>query len=555
MEEQNQALDALIDLLAHRLESPVPRTKDELEASERYAVLQAETEDFLAKTAKVIGTLGRDTLCPKKVVDAFSEIRRDISNQLLYESRLYSDDSPGDYRNRIGVDRVTVRLLESAVIRLDDLIIDQQLSRVVRTGGDLEAGREELGNLLLRFQNTRSESVRRAVLDAIAQLEESVQQLQRSMERIRGKVGDTYLNPSSLMHLDLLGTLASLRALLADDNIYQALALVKRLEGDLGRLMAGLEGGLLSFRTERFGEGERFLEDLLDRVIALESEQLQLRRETIALKRRYQERLTAMMKGKINPLVQKQLKRVETIRRLETKLSGGKQQRNAEYLARLRISVRELDLALGQGDLEEARQVADELSETTGEWAASAGDRAPDELAEISREAKKLLDEVYDAFPRPQQLLTDRDVRLARSKAMIQRLLTAKTRKLGQWIDKQGEETRFVSRRAQQYLQKVTKRMARAANHLESKQVSPAMEEQSAALDELASLREDLKRGDDVTPVESRPIIVDARVELPAPEEFEVPPEFRDDILEAMRGDLPKPYKDAIKKYYETLVQ
>ncbi len=554
MEEQNQALDALIDLLAHRLESPVPTGKDKTEAAERFFVMQAETEDFLAKTAKIIGTLNRDTLCPKKVLDTFSEIRQNLSNQLLYESRLYQSETPGDYRSRIGVDRVTVRLLESALIRLDDLVIDQQLSRVVRTGGDLEAEREALTNLLLRYQNTRSEPVRRAVLDAIEQLEANVQRLQKSMERIRGKVGDTYLNPTSLIHMDLLGSLASLRSLIADDDISKALALVKRLEGDLGKLMAGLEGGLLSFRTERFGEGERFIEDLLERVIALESEQLQLRRETLALKRRYQERLTAVMKGKINPLVKRQLKRLDTIQRITSKLDA-KNARNGAYLKRLRNATRELDLSLGQGDLEEARQVAKELTDIAADWLTIEGEKAPEALITVEQQAKQIHNEVAAAYPSPQQLLTDRDVRQARHKATTQRLLTAKARKLGGWIKKQGEETRFLSRRAQGTLSKVVKRMTRAAKGLETKQVSRAMDDQSAALDELASLREDLKRGDEVAPVESRPIVVNARVELPSPEEFEVPPEFRDDILKAMRGDLPKPYKDAIKKYYETLVQ
>jgi hypothetical protein len=438
---------------------------------------------------------------------------------------------------------------------LDDLVIEQQLSRVVRTGGDLEAEREELGKLLLRFQNTRSDAIRRAVLDAIAEMEASVAQLQKNMENIRGKVGDTYLNPSSLIHMDLLGTLSALRALLADDDITQALALVRRLESDLGRLMAGLEGGLLLYRTERFGEGERFIEDLLERVIALESDQLQLRRETVALKRRYQERLNAIMRGKINPLVKRQLKRVEKMRGVADTLTTGERPENAERLARLRIAIRELDLALGQGDLDEARQVADEVAELVDDWHTMEGDRTPDFLGAVQREAALLSEEVVKAYPRPGQLLTEKDIRLARIKATSQRLLTARARKLGAWIKKQGEETRFLSRRAQSSLAKVAKKMSRAVSHLESKQVNQAMDEQSDALDELAGLREDLKRGDDVAPVESRPIVINGRVEIPTPESFEVPPEFRDDILEAMRGELPKPYKDAIKKYYETLVQ
>ncbi len=64
-----------------------------------------------------------------------------------------------------------------------------------------------------------------------------------------------------------------------------------------------------------------------------------------------------------------------------------------------------------------------------------------------------------------------------------------------------------------------------------------------------------MKRGDEVAPLESRPVVIRGRVDLPNPDDYEVPPEFREDILEAMHGDLPAQYQDAIKKYYETLVQ
>jgi hypothetical protein len=64
-----------------------------------------------------------------------------------------------------------------------------------------------------------------------------------------------------------------------------------------------------------------------------------------------------------------------------------------------------------------------------------------------------------------------------------------------------------------------------------------------------------LKQGSETQAIESRPLVQTDKIDLPGPEEFEVPPEFRDDILEAMRGDLPHLYEEPIKKYYETLVQ
>lgn len=556
LEEQNAALDLLIDLLAFRMETPVPgNSKPPGDAFDRYAMTRGQTEDLLARTAKLIGLLNSDSLTPRRVVDTFVRIRRDLSNQLLFEGRLYEAGETADYRKRAGVDKVTCRLLERAILRVDDLVIEQQMSSVLKTGSALEASRGELAELLLRYKESRSESVRRGLLSAIEKLEREMLHLEKNIERIRGKVGDAYVNPSSMLRMDLLGSLAELRSLLAADNLNGALSLVRRMEKDLGRLLAGLEGGLMSFRTERFGEGERFLGALLDRVMAVESKQLQLRRETVALKRNAVERLNEIMKGKISPLVKRQTGRQKKMRRTYGKLDFLDDPTAAAVKEFFKNALRELGLALNQGDLDEARQVSEDILDMAQNASAGISEKNKPLFDAIKRESALMIDEIREAFPKPSQLLSDKDSRRAVSRALDQRLVLSKTRKLRMWIKKQAEEIRFLSSRAVDSLSRAADRMSQAAADLESKQVGRALEEQSFALAELAELREDLKRGEDMSPLESRPLVMNGRVDLPSPEDFEVPPEFRDDILEAMRGDLPNQYEDAIKKYYEALVQ
>jgi hypothetical protein len=552
--EQNKALDSMIDLLAHRLENPVPGNKRTGEANERFIVIRRETEDLLGRTARLILALNKDPLTSKRVADAFAQIRQDLSNQLLHESRLYGDEL-ADLRKRRGVDRVTVRLLEAAVIRVDDLLIEQQLSLVVHAGGELEGERGELSKLLATFNRTRTESARRAVLDAISRMEDSIRRLEQDVEAIRGKIGDTYVNPSSFVRLDLFGMLGKLKSLLAAGEFSQATLLVKDLETSLGRLMAGLEGGLISFRTERFGEGERFIGELLDRVMTIEAGQLQLRRETTALQRRYQERLVEIMRGRIDPLVKKQLARVDKIRRVIDGFGSLEDENDRMRLVRLRVATQELKLALNQGDLEEARQAAREVLELADELSNDGGGGDLNGIKDLKQTVKKLDEEVAEAYPRPAQLLSTRDRRLTRNFAVKQRLIANQTRKLQSWADNQSNATRFLSHQASDTLRTAAEQMSDAISFLEAQRVRRALGEQSAALDRLARLREDLKTGGEIAPIESRPMVLGGRVELPEPDDYEVPPEFRKDILEAMHGDLPSKYQDAIKKYYETLVQ
>jgi hypothetical protein len=43
-------------------------------------------------------------------------------------------------------------------------------------------------------------------------------------------------------------------------------------------------------------------------------------------------------------------------------------------------------------------------------------------------------------------------------------------------------------------------------------------------------------------------------VELPSPEEFRTPEEYRQALLEGMEGDVPEEYRALKKRYYEELV-
>jgi len=45
------------------------------------------------------------------------------------------------------------------------------------------------------------------------------------------------------------------------------------------------------------------------------------------------------------------------------------------------------------------------------------------------------------------------------------------------------------------------------------------------------------------------------QVEIPKPEAFEAPTEFREELLEAAKKGTVEAYRDAVRRYYEELVQ
>jgi len=553
--EQGHALDALVDLLAARLEAaPAAEPKRDPMSAERFDVVRAQTEDFLGRGARLIHQMNQDQFSSRVVVDAFMQMREDLSNQLLHESRFYAG-TLGPFRQRQSADRVTIRLIEDAVLRIDDLMLDQQLTRLVADGGLLERSRAEIARLLESYGGSRSEAVRRALLEAIDRLELLARRLTAGLRDVRGEVADAYLNAPRTAMIDLDAELKRLRELLAADDISEASQLAADLEQKLARLMTALESGRLSYRTDRFGEGEKFLGDLLDRLLAVESEQLQLRRETTAVQRWYQERLMDLMRGRIDPLVKRQLGEVAKIEEELADLGNPAAPEKRELLVRARVSARELGLALGQGDLDEARQLGEELVEAASGLDETEKGELSAGLEKIARAASRLVEELTEAYPKPAQVFGDRERGEMREQAAAQRHLMARTKSLKAWIKDQGDNPRFLIHQAGTSLDEAAVHMEQGVAHLEGKRVRDALEAQTGALEILARLREDLKRGGDLVPLEPQPVAFKAEVDIPEPEDYQVPAEFRKDILDAMRDEAPSDYREAIRKYYETLVR
>lgn len=555
MAEQGRTLDAVVDLLADRLDPPaaVSREKDSVSVK-RFEILRAETEDLLGRAARLIHAMNQDPYSSRAMVDAFIQMREDLSNQLIHESRFYGA-TLGPRKQRQSADRVTVKILEEAVLRIDDLVLDQQLSRLVADGAQLERSREEIARLIEAFARNRSEAARRSLLEAIDRLEQLSERLRKGLRGVRGEVVDSYVNAPRAAVVNLDAEIARLKALVASDDVEAAARLTGELQQKLSRLMTSLESGRLSYRRDKFGEGEKFLGDLFDRLLAIESEQLQLRRETTAVQRWYQERLMDLMEGRIDPLVRRQLAEARRIGGRLAEQKGAKTEEQRELLVRARVAARELELALGQGDLDEARQLAEDLVE-----ASSGVDEMDDsafarDLLEVERAAARLVDELTEVYPRPAQVFGDRERGQMRAQAAAQRHLAGRARNLKAWIREHGDDPRFLMRQAGAALEEVIAHMTRGVESLEGRQMRDALEEQTAALEVLGRLREDLKRGDDLVPLESRPAVVEVEVEIPAPEDYSVPAEYRKDILEAMQDEAPSDYREAIRKYYEILVR
>ena len=262
-----------------------------------------------------------------------------------------------------------------------------------------------------------------------------------------------------------------------------------------------------------------------------------------------------LMRGRIDPLVRRQVGEVAKIEEDLADLGNPSAAEMRELLVRARVSARELGLALGQGDLDEARQLGEELVEATSGVDDAERSALASGLEKIARTASRLVGELTEAYPKPAQVFGDRERGEMREQAAAQRHLMARTKNLKAWIKDAGDNPRFLVHQAGMALDEAAVHMEQGVSRLEDKQVRDALEAQTAALEVLARLREDLKRGGDLVPFEAQPVAFKADVDIPEPDDYQVPVEFRKDILDAMRDEAPSDYRDAIRRYYETLVR
>jgi hypothetical protein len=161
--------------------------------------------------------------------------------------------------------------------------------------------------------------------------------------------------------------------------------------------------------------------------------------------------------------------------------------------------------------------------------------------------------------------------------AEMQSELAERAEGLGQQLDELGQQLPIVGPEVGQKIADAESAMQGARERLQGHDAPSGLGEERRALESLAQLQEQLQQmgqgqqsgggagvplpfgGGGRTPRggegDGRDIRTAERVEIPQPEEFEAPAEFRQDILDAAKQGTVESYRDAVRRYYEELVK
>ncbi|MBN2717976.1 MAG: hypothetical protein JXX14_19155 [Deltaproteobacteria bacterium] len=553
---QGQILDAMVDLLAGRISTPIPAGKDKMnEVRERFLKLRGETEDVTVSIARLLRRFEEEQRVAPMLKDTWRQIREDLTNQMLFEARLNAVPM-APHKKRLGVDSVTIRLLEKSIAQVDDLILDLQFYTMNESGKLLDQQRRELSELLDLYNRQRSERSRRNILEAMRRMQRTAQYLAEKIGKVRGQVSSVAVSRSMEETVNLNGYFNQIEEALASGDIKKALFAVQKLEHTVAQLMASLEGGHLAFKNERFGKHNQFVDSLLDKLARTEASQLQLRRKTIGVQRQYKEKVLNMMRDEIDGIVKDQVRRVKRMQAAIERIRDPSLTVSSRTADALRNLARRMNDVLKQGDLDRTLEIGDELK-TRVQMAKSAAisDKTFGQLDEIEKMTTDAMNRIQESFPNPNRIFNDRDKRIIRTFSFNQRRLTVETRNIGTWVKEQKNDLQFISSQTLQTLKVVSEYMKDGTSALEKRDLTEAAKRQTQALDALTTLRQNLKKSGNTVLIETGVTSESREVFIPGPSEYRVPKKHREDILNAMKAQLPEHYREAIRKYYETLVR
>ncbi len=467
--------------------------------------------------------------------------------------------------------------LERDTLLLDDLIGRQRMEELLAIGDEMSSLRDRMKQLFADYKRAPTDALRREIERELRAFERRLAELAERAQRLGQEVPEEFLNREALGQNDMQNRLDRMRDLLQKGDVDRALAEFEHMSQVLDGLIKGMEQGLRSYRRERFTAEEKALAELENRISDLVHDEELLKRRTEELKQHASARARQLVRDRAESLSRKLQPEVARLRKLLADIDAAplgpwgtdemdKAQRRLDDLSRM----------LEQGDLDEARAMAEEAGQNMGriegelrseEQASRWGQRVrigrSRARAEQARNlAGEIEAEIAKALPHPEDLLSPQERRQMADLRAEQEALRRRSGEVGREFGKRGQQLKADAPAIEQLGQQAGELLRRAQGHMQQSEgelgrLAPrgAVASQGQALEQLGQLQRQVQQA-------RRPRSEGAGsrsdrepVKIPGAEEYRAPKEFRQDILDAAKREAPVEYRDQVKQYYEELIR
>lgn len=469
------------------------------------------------------------------------------------------------------IDRQAIAELEDDALALADWLEREQMEGMLDVADEIDAHQKRLTELLAEYARTGDDKLKAEILRQIRAIEQRLAELAGKRRGVAEDVLDQFVHADAMQDQRNEGCLDEVKRLVDKGDAAAAQAALEKCRKGLDDAAAAMEAALRELRGDRFADGEKKLDELLDELADVTNDQAEIAAEADRIFDAYAERADELM----DDLARDAQRRLgATVDRLQAKLDavpdGGLTPFAREELEIVDKRLIDLEKMLEDGDIAEAlgmaRQARQSLETVAGELDAALADdpRSPwaqatsDALDQVEGShplAEKLVDELEAMTPSPDQIMGSDDKRRMDALRRRQGMNRDRARRL-------GERARTVPGLPGAAGEAISKRLGEAGAPMENAEQRMGKRDPSGARDEARTAAEALERaraeaqkaarqaqsqGNDATG--------DEPVRIPGADQYRAPERFREELLEGMKRRAPAGYDEQVKRYYEELIR
>ncbi len=587
-------VEAMLDLLADRLESPVDSEKLARFSAitDSVGAINARTAALVDALASAAGAVAEDPLMPPEALTLISEMRdrhdtlRVAEAAALKNAVLHGRWNPKARQDLAVLARFTashVEALEKDIFALEDLIDRLRQKMLADKTRQLADEQRELMDLIDKLRNGGDPEALAKALDRLDALEAKLQDMMRQLAKQAKEMPYDNFNPGALdpegtqeQIADFQKMLEEIRRKLREGDVEGAMKLAEQMQQQISDLQAamdeGFEGVAMSGGSGLSPHDRAALRRLQQGMREIERDQRELMKETEQTAKEIDEETRKALEQAAKAFIEKQIERArKAIAALDrAKGTAGLDERDRNKLEEARSLANELRDQLEQRRLSEALEQA-RATQATSEAQTAELDKLSKAIHDIER-AKNVAQAARDTRKAAQLAKEIADDLDKIRKAARQRARAQRQEQMRRQQRRQAQLRRKVVKLAEQSagqcdnpglsgmvrdaLGEVDEAMKRAEERLGEGQPRPAVPHQQEALAKLGQMRKRTQQM--LQPRMGRaqgPGFADDHARIPKPDEYQVPKEFREQVIEAMKEKAPPGWRDAIEHYYEELVK
>jgi len=468
---------------------------------------------------------------------------------------------------------------EDDILFLDSMLKGDKLVDSLRSSKELLKEYGELSGLLKQLNEGDNERLQAQIQEKLNQIKDLMSQLAKKMRGLNGDIQQGFLNQDAFEAENLQAQLDQISKLAQEGNIDQALKMLSSMAQSLQNMMASLENGMQSFGSSMMAKEMSKLNELISRIEDLEKEEAALKGNTGELKKALLANPDSP-RDNIREFIENEKKKVQklisNLKEARTKIarnSPGETPPEGAYLVDKMIEKAEqLNNWLKAMDLREAGKNAGSIEESTRGLSEMSSlnignlGKASGEIGSASRLAREIRKDLERFGTKGNSEKQYEDM------AGRQDQIKGQTGELSSEVEEKGEGL-FVSPGVGNKLGQAEDFMGNASKDLRNQQVSKAISNQDEALKALQEAKQQAQdmlqqmqlsaRGNG-SPVpmmlgqQPGQSIMGANnryVEIPAVDESQIGKEFKQRIIEAMKGGSPEGYIELNRKYYDRIIK